>query len=87
MSGCRDLLFNVMEHRFTIREIADFLDENDQSFLGFEFFDDRAVIEKFQQRFPEPAAMTNLDHWRTFEADHPQTFWGMYLFLLRKNVP
>ena len=86
MSGCRDLLFNVMEHRFTIAEIAAFLDQNDLSFLGFEFFDDRSVIEKFQQRFPDPAAMTNIEYWRAFEADNPQTFWGMYLFLLRKSA-
>jgi hypothetical protein len=48
MSGCRDLLFNVMEHRFTIPEIAAFLQENDLSFLGFELFEDRSVIGKFQ---------------------------------------
>src|SRR5262249_4359341 len=35
LSGCRDLLFNVMEHRFTIPEIAAFLNENDLSFLAF----------------------------------------------------
>ena len=85
MSGCRDLLFNVMEHRFTIPEIAAFLDANDLSFIGFEFFDD-AVMQSFQQQFGQAAAPSNLDQWAAFEADHPETFWGMYLFTLRKNA-
>jgi SAM-dependent methyltransferase len=80
MSGCRDLLFNVMEHRFTIPEIAAFLSNNDLSFLGFEPFDDPTVIEKFHKRFPDTADETNLDQWNLFEADHPDTFWSMYVF-------
>ena len=85
MSGCRDLLFNVMEHRFTISEIAAFLNDNGLSFLGFEFFDDPSIIERFQKQFRGPAALNNLDQWAAFEADNPETFWGMYLFILRKN--
>jgi ubiquinone/menaquinone biosynthesis C-methylase UbiE len=85
MSGCRDLLFNVMEHHFTIPEIAAFLRENDLSFLGFELFEDRSVIGRFQQQFRGPDALTSLDQWDAFEADHPETFWGMYVFILRKK--
>ena len=85
MSGCRDLLFNVMEHRHTIPEIATFLQDNDLSFLGFECFNDPAVIERFQKQFQDPDALTNLDRWDAFEADHPETFWGMYIFTLRQN--
>lgn len=86
MSGCRDLLFNVMEHRFTIPEIAAFLNENDLSFLAFEPFDDPTVIEKFHKQFPDVADEANLDQWSSFEADHPETFWGMYVFTVRKNA-
>jgi SAM-dependent methyltransferase len=86
MSGCRDLLFNVMEHRFTIPEIAAFLDENGLSFLGFEPFDDPTVIEKFHKQFPGMADEANLDQWSRFEADHPNTFWGMYVFMVGKNA-
>ena len=35
-SGCRDLLFHVQEHRFTIPQIAAFLAENDLAFVGFD---------------------------------------------------
>jgi SAM-dependent methyltransferase/tetratricopeptide (TPR) repeat protein len=86
MSGCRDLLFNVMEHRFTIPEIAAFLNDNDLSFLAFEPFDDPTVIEKFHKQFPGAADEANLDQWRRFEADHPETFWDMYVFMVGKNA-
>ena len=86
MSGCRDLLFNVMEHRFTIPEIAAFLNDNDLSFLGFEPFDDPTVIEKFHKQFPGEADESNLDQWHRFEADHPDTFSGMYVFMVSKNA-
>lgn len=85
MSGCRDLLFNVMEHRFTIPEIAAFLTDNDLSFLGFEPFDDPTVIQSFHKQFPGTADEANLDQWNRFEADHPETFWGMYIFTVRKK--
>jgi 2-polyprenyl-3-methyl-5-hydroxy-6-metoxy-1,4-benzoquinol methylase len=82
-SGCRDLLFNVMEHRFTIPEIAAFLNEQGLSFLGFEL--DVRTIEKFQEQYPGPGALTNLDYWSVFEAANPQTFRRMYMFSVCKN--
>ncbi|SHG22873.1 class I SAM-dependent methyltransferase [Bradyrhizobium erythrophlei] len=86
MSGCRDLLFNVMEHRFTIPEIAAFLNDHDLSFLAFEPFDDPTVIAKFHKQFPDAADEANLDQWHRFEANHPETFWGMYVFTVGKNA-
>ena len=86
MSGCRDLLFNVMEHRFTIPEIAAFLNDNDLSFLAFEPFDDPTVIENFHKQFPGAADEANLDQWCRFEADHPETFLAMYQFMVGKNA-
>jgi 2-polyprenyl-3-methyl-5-hydroxy-6-metoxy-1,4-benzoquinol methylase len=81
-SGCRDLLFNVMEHRFTISEIGSFLKEHGLVFHGFEL--DAAVIEKFQQRYPGSEALVNLQYWSAFEADNPKTFRGMYVFTISK---
>jgi SAM-dependent methyltransferase len=86
VSGCRDLLFNVMEHHFTIPEIAAFLNDNGLSFLAFEPFDDPTVIERFHKQFPGAADEASLDQWRRFEADHPETFLGMYIFMVGKNV-
>jgi 2-polyprenyl-3-methyl-5-hydroxy-6-metoxy-1,4-benzoquinol methylase/tetratricopeptide (TPR) repeat protein len=86
MSGCRDMLFNVMEHRFTIPQIAAFLNENGLSFQAFEPFDDPTVIEKFHKKFSGAADEADLDQWHRFEADHPETFWGMYIFMVGKNA-
>jgi ubiquinone/menaquinone biosynthesis C-methylase UbiE len=84
-SGCRDLLFNVMEHRFTIPKIATFVSGHDLAFLGFDFPEKSSVLEKFQRQFAEPAALTDLDLWQVFEAANPQTFAGMYTFFVRKK--
>ena len=83
MSGCRDLLFNVIEHRFTISQIKAVLNELGLTFLGFEL--ESEVIEKFQQQFPGADTLTNLSHWDAFEAAHPQTFASMYVFSVKKN--
>jgi SAM-dependent methyltransferase len=83
LSGCRDMFFNVMEHRLTIPEIKTFLDENALSFLGFEL--DGSVMDKFRQEFPDADAQLNLDHWNTFESANPRTFLRMYQFSVRKG--
>jgi SAM-dependent methyltransferase len=83
MSGCRDLLFNVMEHRFTIPEIAAFLNEHGLLFHGFEL--EPAIIERFQERYPGGEALTNLDNWHEFETANPDTFWHMYVFTVSWN--
>jgi len=82
-SGCRDLLFNVMEHRFTIQEIMALLNGQKLSFLGFEL--DARTIEKFQQQYPDAGALTDLDCWSAFEAANPQTFYNMYIFSVGKE--
>jgi ubiquinone/menaquinone biosynthesis C-methylase UbiE len=83
MSGCRDLLFNVMEHRFTITQIKAFLNEQRLSFQGFEV--NPWVLDKFQTLYPGAAALANLDNWQAFEADNPLTFRNMYVFTVRKD--
>ena len=83
MSGCRDLLFHVMEHRFTLPQIKSLLAARRLSFLGFDL--DPRLIEQFQKQFPGAAALTELDKWHVFETDNPQTFRNMYVFTVRKN--
>jgi SAM-dependent methyltransferase len=81
-SGCRDLLFNVMEHRFTIPKIVAFLKENNLSFVGFNL--EPSIFEKFQ-KFSGGAAVTDLSQWHAFETANPQTFQKMYVFAVRRN--
>jgi SAM-dependent methyltransferase len=84
MSGCRDLLFNVMEHRFTIPQIAEFLTGQGLVFTGFDPFEDPAVTERFRAQFAGAADETDLEQWHRFETAYPDTFRGMYVFTAEK---
>jgi SAM-dependent methyltransferase/tetratricopeptide (TPR) repeat protein len=82
MTECRDLLFHPQEHRLTLPDIKAFLTANDLQFAGFVL--PTPVLQRFALRFPEPAAMTDLDRWHAFETEAPDTFGGMYVFWVRK---
>lgn len=82
VSDCRDLVFHVQEHRFTLPQIDAFLGANGLEFLGFEI--EPAVLARYGARFPEDRARTDLDRWHTFERQHPWTFSGMYQFWVQK---
>lgn len=80
-SGCRDMLFHVQEHRFTLPCIAAALDELGATFLAFET--DGAVRHLYRTLFgPE----TNLAFWEKLEQLYPATFLGMYQFWCRKDA-
>jgi len=79
---CRDLLFHVQEHHITLREIKVFLATTGVQFGGFML--DASTFQHFATRFPEPAAMTNLDCWQNFETQAPSTFAAMYQFWVHK---
>ena len=82
-SGCRDMLFNAMEHRFAIPRIKTFLQDQQLSFLGFDVQPE--TLAKFQSRFPGAGDVLELDNWHTFEAENPNAFLQMYQFEVRKN--
>jgi hypothetical protein len=84
MNECRDLMFHVQEHHVTLREIKSFLTASGVQFGGFML--DAVTVQRFATRFPEPAAMANLDYWQAFEAEAPNTFSAMYQFWVHKPV-
>jgi SAM-dependent methyltransferase len=84
MSGCRDLLFHVQEHDFTIPQLAGFLAESGLAFVGFDL--DHLSSQKYLTRFPHDQTMTDLVCWDRFERDNPRTFYGMYQFWVQKNA-
>ena len=57
-SRCRDLLFHVQEHQFTLPEIAYFLRENKLEFLGFDL--PGGALQSFRERFPNYGTMSDL---------------------------
>lgn len=83
LSECRDLLFHVQEHRFTLPEIETALETLGLEFLGFEL-SDRAVMGQFREQNPGPDAASSLPAWHQFETENPDTFAGMYQFWSRK---
>jgi hypothetical protein len=81
-SRCRDLLFHVQEHQFTLPEIAYFLRENKLEFLGFDLLG--GALQSFRRRFPNYGTMADLALWHTFELENPSLFTDMYQFWIRK---
>ena len=79
---CRDLLFNVQEHRISLREIAAFLAANTLQFTGFLL--DAKILQRYAARFPDPKAIADLERWHIFETEAPNTFAAMYQFWVRK---
>lgn len=78
-SGCRDLIFHVMEHRFTPHQIAVELKALGLKFTGFNSLP--AVIKaQYKKEFSDDQNMLNLDNWETFEKKNPDSFRAMYQF-------
>jgi SAM-dependent methyltransferase len=85
LSNCRDLLFHVQEHRFTLPEIKSFLAENGLDLIGFNL--PPQALRGYGSRFPDDRAMADLDNWHAFELDNPDTFIGMYQLWAQKRAP
>ncbi|MCB9948919.1 MAG: methyltransferase domain-containing protein [Rhodospirillaceae bacterium] len=75
LSGCRDLLFHVQEHQFTLPAIADALAVLGLRLFAFEHH------RNMQGPLPGPA---DIDGWIAAEAANPDLFRAMYIFWCRK---
>jgi hypothetical protein len=82
MNECRDLLFHVQEHRFTLPDVERIVRALGLSFLGF--IVEPAVRVAFRRRFPEEGSESSLERWDAFENEFPDTFAGMYVFWVRR---
>ena len=80
-SMLRDLLFHVEEHRFSLLQIKDWVADLGLRFCGFE---NEGVVRDFQQIFPQPDDLFNLEKWDSFERMKPESFLGMYQFWCQK---
>jgi SAM-dependent methyltransferase len=82
-SECRDLLFHVQEHRFTLPAIDAFLKENDLNFLGF--MGEGWRLQDYQTKNPQDRTLTDLSLWHQYEQQNPDTFRRMYQFWVQKK--
>ena len=80
---CRDLLFHVREHCFTLPEIRRDLDALGLRFEGFVTSPQLAAW--LAERYAGRAGPEKLDDWEAFEAEFPDAFAGMYIFWVRKE--
>lgn len=83
LSECRDLVFHVCEHQYTLPEIKETLGKLDLEFIGFEFPEFRTLRE-FKSSFPDQHSEKNLDHWNEFEQNNPDIFASQYVFWVLK---
>ncbi|RAU20445.1 hypothetical protein CU669_18515 [Paramagnetospirillum kuznetsovii] len=84
-SACRDQVFHVQEHRFSIPRIQAALKELGLTFCGF-YFLEAGVMAEFGRRFPNDPGMLSLENWRQLEAEHPSAFRQMYQFGVLKPL-
>ncbi|MBT7487947.1 MAG: class I SAM-dependent methyltransferase, partial [Rhodospirillales bacterium] len=83
-SDCRDLLFHVQEHRFTISRIRTALANLNLEFCGFHFAGQNTEIAAYKEAYPDDPSCLSLDNWEAFEDKNPNTFAAMYNFFVRK---
>ena len=84
LSECRDLLFPALEHRFTLLQIEQMLNELNLTFIGFEF-SNNIIRKQFLEVFPYDNALLSLPLWHRFELNNPEAFGGMYQFWVQKK--
>jgi len=77
LSQCRDLLFHVQEHTFTLPQVDDMAHAFDLAVLRV---DTRSPAHRaaYHARFPDDVAATHLLNWHAHEQAHPATFAGLY---------
>ena len=83
LNGCRDLLFHVREHRYTIPDLRNMLTALGLEFLGFDVTD-ATTMRRYRADHRDDTAASDLARWSAFEQAHPDTFAGMYVFWCRK---
>ncbi len=83
MSDCRDLMFHVEEHQFTLLEIDKMFARAGLEFLGLQvpYAPD---LTRFRQESSDPSDFTSLAAWHGFEERHPEVFGGTYQLWARK---
>lgn len=82
LSNCRDLLFHVQEHQFTLEQIAAMLEELGLDFLAMEA--DPWTLGDYAKFNPADTSARDLAGWHRYELEHPLTFAGMYQFWCQK---
>lgn len=84
-SACRDLIFHVQEHRFTLPQIKDCVAQLGLVFKSMSFQSEK-LHRIYAGQNPQDAKATDIDLLHAFELEHPLAFQGMYQFDLLKPM-
>ena len=81
LSTMRDLIFHVQEHRFTLQQIKNCLDDLGLKFCGFE---NKVATSSFRAIHRNETDIYDLELWHQYEEKNPGVFSGMYQFWCQK---
>ena len=82
---CRDLLFHIEEHQYTLPEIGEMLQACGLEFLGLSDLPAES-LGRYAGMFPDDVHRTNIAYWDRYEEQFPRTFSRMFLFWCRAQV-
>src|SRR6266581_1126754 len=71
MSECRDLLFHVQDHEYSLPQIAQMAGRHGVTVLAVSN-PSRPAALAYRELFPQDAAMADPDRWDSVEQRHPQ---------------
>ncbi|NVK24572.1 MAG: methyltransferase domain-containing protein [Gammaproteobacteria bacterium] len=77
VSGCRDLCFNYVEHRFDLLKIDQMMSRHGITFTGLSNVPNQ-VFNAFKEQYPEIGSERDFKNWHQFEQMHSGVFSGMY---------
>jgi 2-polyprenyl-3-methyl-5-hydroxy-6-metoxy-1,4-benzoquinol methylase len=77
MSECRDMLFHVQDHEFSLPQIGQMAHDHGLTLLAVANPSPPAILA-YREMFPQDRSMADLEKWDAVEQRHPQAFPGMY---------
>lgn len=84
LSSCRDLLFHVQEHTFTLLQIDALVRELGLVVLRVDT-KSPAHAQAYAARFTDDPSATDLANWHALELEHPTMFAGLYSIWLARH--
>ena len=84
LSSCRDALFHVEEHRFTVAQISEALAALGLALIGFDLRN-LLVPQHFHERSRRDSDMNDFATCERLEQHYPRAFLGMYRLWCQKT--
>lgn len=83
MSECRDLLFHVQEHQYSLPQVEELARAAGLAPLGLTRQLPRNAVLAYRKLFPGEADLASVRNWDQVEAAYPDLFLGMFHFWCR----